>query len=131
MLKYQKKKTENMSTDSCCNSRGQKCHKKEAEKETKYNVLCVAIEGMCNMRCLITTVTVGATGTVTNGLRGNLEAIPGKHSVDSVQRAAVPGTAHIIRKVLQSENGRLAGGDQVEYQKENTMIMMTIIKIKI
>ena len=83
------------------------------------------------MRCLITTVTVGATGIVTNSLRENLEAIPGKHSVDSLQRTAVLGTAHIIRKVLQSENGRLAGEYQVEYQKENTMIMMTIIKIKI
>ena len=61
--------------------------------------------------CLITTVTVGATGIVTNGLRENLEAIPGKHSVDSLQRTAVLGTAHIIRKVPQSENGRLASGD--------------------
>ena len=37
------------------------------------------------------------------GFKKNLEAIPGKHSVDSLQKAAVPGTSHIIWEVLQSE----------------------------
>jgi hypothetical protein len=34
-----------------------------------------------------------------------LETIPGKHSIDSLQKkkTAVLGTSHIIRKVLQSE----------------------------
>jgi hypothetical protein len=47
-------------------------------------------------------VTIGATGIVTKGLGKNLEAITQKHSVDSIQTAAVLGTSHIIRKVLQS-----------------------------
>jgi hypothetical protein len=29
--------------------------------------------------------------------------IPGKHSIDSLQKTDVLGTSHIIRKVLQSE----------------------------
>ena len=33
----------------------------------------------------------------------NLEAVPGKHSIDSVQKTAILGTSHIIRKVLQCE----------------------------
>jgi hypothetical protein len=33
----------------------------------------------------------------------NLESIPGKHSVDSLQKKAVLGTSHIIQKVLHSE----------------------------
>ena len=33
----------------------------------------------------------------------NLEAVPGKHSIDSLQKTAVLGTSHIIRKVLQCE----------------------------
>jgi hypothetical protein len=37
------------------------------------------------------------------GLKRNLEAIPGKHSTDSLQKTAILGTSHIIRKVLQSE----------------------------
>ena len=33
----------------------------------------------------------------------SLEAIPGKHAVDSLQKTAILGTSHIIQKVLQSE----------------------------
>jgi hypothetical protein len=36
-------------------------------------------------------------------LQENLEAIPGKHSIDSLQKTAMLGTSHIIRKVLQCE----------------------------
>jgi len=40
---------------------------------------------------------------VTRSLRKNLEAVPGKHSIDSLQKTAILGTSHIIRKVLQCE----------------------------
>ena len=42
----------------------------------------------------------------TKGLRKNLEAIPGKHSTDSLQKTAIDqyGTSHVIRKVLHSES---------------------------
>jgi len=53
--------------------------------------------------CTIIPVIIGATGIVTVGLRKNLEAIPGKLSIDSVQKTAILGTSHIVRKVLQSE----------------------------
>jgi hypothetical protein len=33
----------------------------------------------------------------------NLEVIPGKHSIYSLQKTAILGTSHIIRKVLQPE----------------------------
>ena len=33
-------------------------------------------------------------------LRKNLEAVPGKHSIDSLQKTAILGTSHIIREVL-------------------------------
>jgi hypothetical protein len=36
-------------------------------------------------------------------LRKNLEAIPGKHSIDSLPKTAILGTSHIIQKVLQCE----------------------------
>ena len=36
-------------------------------------------------------------------LRKNLEDISGKHSIDSLQKTAILGTSHIIRKVLQYE----------------------------
>ena len=45
----------------------------------------------------------GTTGTVTKVLKKNLEAMPGIHSIDSLQKTVILGTPHIIRKVLQSE----------------------------
>jgi len=58
---------------------------------------------MWNLKCTIIPVITGATGIVTRTLRKNLEAAPGKYSVDSLQKTAILGTAQIIRKVLQCE----------------------------
>jgi hypothetical protein len=58
---------------------------------------------MWNPKYTITPVITEATGIVTKSLRKNLEAVPGKHSIDSLQQTAVLGTSHIIRKVLQCE----------------------------
>jgi len=52
---------------------------------------------------IIVPVIIGATGIVTRSLRKNLEAVPGKHSIDSLQKTAILGTSHIIRKILQCE----------------------------
>ena len=76
---------------------------REAEKKLKYKSLCTEIQGMWNLKCTIIPVIIGATGIVTRSLRKNLEAVPGKHSIDSLQKTAVLGTSHIIRKVLQCE----------------------------
>jgi hypothetical protein len=42
---------------------------------------------MWNLKCKIITVIIGATGVVTRSLRKNLEAVPGKHSIDSSQKS--------------------------------------------
>jgi hypothetical protein len=55
------------------------------------------------MKCFIIPVIIGATGVVNKGLKTYLETIPGKHSIDSLQKTAVLRTSHIVRKVLQSE----------------------------
>jgi hypothetical protein len=57
---------------------------KEAEKKLKYKSLGIEIQRMWNLKCTITPVIIGATGIVTNNLRKNLEAVPGKHSIDSL-----------------------------------------------
>jgi len=76
---------------------------KEAEKKLKYKSSCIEIQRMCNLKCTIIPVIIGATGIVTRSLRKNLEAVPGKRSIDSLQKAAILGTSHIIRKVLHCE----------------------------
>ena len=66
---------------------------------------------MWNMKCTIIPVIIGATGIVTRSLRINLETVPGKHSIDPLQKTAILGTSHIIRKVLQCEAWSLSGGE--------------------
>jgi hypothetical protein len=58
---------------------------------------------MWNMKYFVIPVIIGATGIVTRGLEKYMDTIPGKHSIDSLQKTAVLGISHIIRKVLQSE----------------------------
>ena len=84
---------------------------KEEEKKLKYKSLRIEIQRMWNLKCTIIPVIIGATGIVTRSLRKNLEAVPGKHLIDSLQNAAILGTSHIIRKVLQCEACCLSGGD--------------------
>ena len=62
---------------------------KEAEKKLKYNSLCIEIQRMCNLKCTIVPVIIGATGIVTRSLKKNLETIPGKHSIDSLQKTEI------------------------------------------
>ena len=38
-----------------------------------------------------------------NNNNNNMEAVLGKHSIDSLQKTTLLGTSHIIRKVLQCE----------------------------
>ena len=59
---------------------------------------------MWNLKCTIVPVIIGATGIVTRSLRKNLETVPGKHSIDSLQKTATLGTSHTIPKVLQCES---------------------------
>ena len=76
---------------------------KEPEKKLKYNSLCIEIQRMWNLKCTVVPVIIGATGIVTRGLKKNVEAVLAKHSIDSLQKTAILGTAHTIRKVLQCE----------------------------
>ena len=92
-----------MHADRCGNSRRQKLCVKGSEKEVKIQSLCIEIQRMWNLKCTIVPVIIGATGIVTRCLRKDLEIEPGKHSKDSLQKTAILGTSHIIRKVLQCE----------------------------
>jgi hypothetical protein len=92
-----------MYTDRCDNTRRKKCCAKEAEKKSKYKSLCIEIQRMWNLKCTIIPIEIGAAGIVRRSLKKNLEAVPGKHSKDSLQKTAILGTSHITRQVLQCE----------------------------
>ena len=92
-----------MYTDRCGNTRRQKCCARGSGNKLKYKSLCIEIKRMWNLKCTIIPIIIGAIGIVTRSLRKNLEAVPGEHSIDSLQKTAILGTSHIIRKVLQCE----------------------------
>jgi hypothetical protein len=87
----------------CGNTHRQKCCAKGSGKEVKIQ------EFMCRDTPNVEPETYNNTSNnwshwnSNEKLKENLEAVPGKHSVDSLQKTAVLGTSHIIRKVLQCE----------------------------
>ena len=74
--------------------------KKEVEKILKYKDLTTEIQRMWNVKTKVIPVIVGATGTVSKSFRKYVSNIPGKHEVKELQKTAIFGTAHILRKVL-------------------------------
>jgi hypothetical protein len=75
----------------------------ESGKEVKIQELIIEMQRMWNLKCTIIPVLIGANGIVMRSLRKNLKTVQGKHSIDSLQKTAILGTSHKIRKVLQCE----------------------------
>jgi hypothetical protein len=55
---------------------------------------------MWNVKTTVTPVIIGATGTISKAFRKYVCNIPGHHEVKELQKTAILGTAHILRKVL-------------------------------
>jgi hypothetical protein len=74
--------------------------KKEAEKNLKYKDLTIEIQCMWNVKARVIPVIIGATGPLSKSIRKYVSSIPGNHEVRELQKTAILGTAHILRKVL-------------------------------
>ena len=75
--------------------------KKEAEKILKYKDLTIEIQRMWwKVKARVIPVILGATGTISKSFRKYISNIPGNHDVKELQKTAILGTAHILRKVL-------------------------------
>jgi hypothetical protein len=75
--------------------------KKEAEKILKYKDLTIEIQRMWNVKTKVIPLIIGATGTISSkSFRKYVSNIPGNHEVKELQKTAILGTAHILRKVL-------------------------------
>jgi hypothetical protein len=55
---------------------------------------------MWNVKAEMIQVIIGATGTISKPLRKYQNNILGKHEIKEMQKTAILGTAHILRKVL-------------------------------
>jgi len=74
--------------------------KKEADKILKYKNLTIEIQRTWNVKTKMIPVIIGATGTILKIIRKYVSNIPEKHEVKELQKIAILGTAHILRKVL-------------------------------
>jgi hypothetical protein len=74
--------------------------KKESEKILKYQDLITEIQRMWNVKVKVIAVIIGATGTISKSLRQDLSNIRGKQEIKELQKTAILGIAHIVRKAL-------------------------------
>ena len=92
-----------MHTDRCGNTRRQKCCAKGSGKEFKIQQFVYRDTTNVEPEMYDCTSNNWSRWNGNKKLKKHLEAVPGKHSIDSLQKTAVLGTSHIIRKVLQCE----------------------------
>jgi RNase P/RNase MRP subunit POP5 len=74
--------------------------KKEDEKILKYKDITIEIQRMWNAKTRVIPVIIGVTGTISKSFRKYVSNMPGNHEVRELQKTAISGTAHILRKVL-------------------------------
>ena len=74
--------------------------KKEAEKILKYKDLTNEIQSTWKVKTRMIPVIIGATRTISKSLRKYINNVPGNHEVKELQKTAILGSAHILRKVL-------------------------------
>jgi hypothetical protein len=73
---------------------------KEAEKILTYKDLTIYIHRMWNVKTGVIPVIIGVTGTTSKSFRKYVSTIPANHEVKELQKSAILGTAHSLRKVL-------------------------------
>jgi hypothetical protein len=73
---------------------------KEAQKILIYKDLTIEIQRMWIVKTRAIPVIIGATGTISKSFRKYVISIPGNLGVQELQKTAILGTAHILRKVL-------------------------------
>jgi hypothetical protein len=55
---------------------------------------------MWNVKTRVKPVITGATGTTSKSFKEHVSDITGHHDVKELQKTAILGTAHLLRKVL-------------------------------
>ena len=74
---------------------------KEQDKIIAYQDLKMEIKNLWNLKSVIVVpIVIGALGAVTNNLEKNIKMLGCQISLAGLQKTALLGTAHIIRKVL-------------------------------
>ena len=75
--------------------------KKEREKIEKYEDLRIELQRLWNLRKVeVVPVVIGALGATTSSLENYLARVPGEHRVPPLLKAALLGSAYILRRSL-------------------------------
>ena len=74
--------------------------KNATEKMNKYVDLQIECHRLWNKKVEVIPGIIGATGIVDKNIKKYVGRIPGCHNIYSLQRSAILGTVHILRKVL-------------------------------
>ena len=82
------------------NSGDKNAIKKEAKKILKLKDLTTEMQLIRIETTKVIPLIIGATGTISKSFRKYVSNIPGNHEVNEIQKTAILGTAHILRKVL-------------------------------
>ena len=70
--------------------------KKKLDDSSRFDVIII----ITIIIIIIIPAIIGATGTISKTFRKYVSNIPGNHEVKKLQKTAILGTAHILRKVL-------------------------------
>ena len=73
---------------------------KKTEKILKYKDITIEIQRKWNVKTKVIPAIIGATGTISKSFRKYVSNIPGKHEVKKLQKTAILGTSHVLRKEL-------------------------------
>ena len=85
---------------------------------------------MWNVKTKVISVITGATGTISNSFRKYVSNIPGKHEVKELQKSAILGTAHILRKVLMQKYSRFnIGTSDISTMNSDNRIATTLYSL--
>jgi hypothetical protein len=71
-----------------------------AHKILKYKDLTIEIQRLWKVKTRVIPVITRVTGTISKSFRKYISNIPRNHEVKELQKTAILGIAHILRKVL-------------------------------
>ena len=92
-----------MCTNRCGNTRRQKCCAKGSGKEVEIQEFMYRDTTNVEPEMYGYTNNNWSHWNSNEKLKEKFGSLPGKHQIDSLQKTAILGTSHIIRKVMQCE----------------------------
>jgi hypothetical protein len=85
---------------------------------------------MWNIKTNVIPVIIRTTGTISESFRKYLSNEPGIHEVKELQKTAILGTAHILRKVLMYKCNRFnTGASDVCTMNRNNRMAATLYSL--